>query len=95
VAALAVLSLACAVPRAPMPAPPAPVAGSSVVRVPHTVGAFGVDAARLPVSVRMASDADLAAIAPPEGQVREMLKASGMLILESGAVPAERRFISR
>jgi hypothetical protein len=87
-AALAVFALACAAPPAPPSAPLAPAAVSSVERVPHTVGAFGADAARLPVSVRMASEADLAGIAPPKDQVRDILKMSGQLLLASGALAA-------
>jgi len=82
-AALAAFALACA--AAP---PPAPAVVPSVERVPHAVGAFGPEAARLPISVRMASEADVAGIAPPAGQVRDLLKLSGMILLSSGALVA-------
>jgi hypothetical protein len=80
--------LGCAAAQAPPPAPPAPDGGRTVERVPHLAGAFGPGAARLPVSVRMASEADLAALEPPEGQVREVLAASASLLLSSGVLAA-------
>jgi hypothetical protein len=88
ITALGWAALGCVAAQGPPAAPPAPDDGRTVDRVPHLASAFDPGAGRLGVSVRMASEADLAALEPPEGQVREVLEISGAILLSSGVLAA-------
>jgi hypothetical protein len=84
--ATAVIAVACAQPSGPPPA--GPPLRPQIEIVPHTPGEAAAPRLALRISARMATEPDLASLAPPAIVTREDLALAGQLLLASGALAA-------